>query len=216
MPLGTLAQNKAKTHYEYLLYVPTKERKPGQKYPLLIYLHGSSQRGHDLNKLKAYGLPHLIDRGRDFDFIIASPQCPAGKLWSTDNWFESLYQELTAKYPVDTSRVYLTGISMGGGGTFDVAKDYPHRFAALVPLCAWNSDTTRLCSLRHVPIWTFHGTADEQVPFAETQSKVAALRQCRGNIRLTTLENEGHGIQWLYEQQGTYDIYEWMLRHRKP
>lgn len=204
---------KPEANYKYLIYLPKDHQT--KKYPVVIYLHGGSHSGNDLNKLKQYGLPHEIEQGREFGFIAVSPQCPEGKMWSTENWFGSLYKELTKKYLVDTSRIYLTGISMGGGGVFDVAKDYPDTFAALVPLCAWSSNTDRICNLRKTPIWTFHGSEDQLVPISQTESKVKALQACKGNIRYTRLENDGHGIQWLYEDQASYDIYEWMLKHRK-
>lgn len=204
---------KVEAKYNYLIYLPKDHQE--KEYPVIIYLHGSSHVGDDLNKLKRYGLPHVIDKGQEFDFIIISPQCPDGKLWSTENWFEPLYAELLTKYRIDTNRIYLTGVSMGGGGVFDVAKDHPDKFAALVPLCAWASNTDRICNISNIPIWTFHGTEDNVVPISQTESKVEALKACNGNIQFTKLENEGHGIQWLYESRDSYDIYEWMLQHRK-
>lgn len=202
--------------YNYLLYLPKEYTTEKKKYPLVIYLHGSSQKGNDINKLKTYGPPQLVDKGRDFDFIIVSPQCPAGvRNWSAENWFESLFAELNSKYEIDPDRIYLTGVSMGGGGTFDLAKRYPDKFAALVPLCAWDSDVTNLCSIRHIPTWTFHGKQDAVVPVSETEEKVKKLRDCKGKIELTVLENEGHSIQWLYEKQDLYNIYDWMLKHKR-
>jgi len=211
----TAAHPKEKKKYEYLLYLP-KEYNTAKKYPLIIYLHGSSQKGNDLDKLKAYGPPQLTEKGRHFDFIIASPQCPANvRNWSTQNWFDSLYLDLLSKYKIDTDRVYLTGISMGGGGTFEIAKENPDKFAALVPLCAWDSDVANLCKLSTIPIWTFHGRQDSVVSLSETEEKVKTLQGCKGNIQLTVLENEGHSIQWLYEKQDTYNIYDWMLKHKR-
>lgn len=211
--LSAQSLSKTEAKYNYLIYLPKDHLE--KKYPVIIYLHGSSHRGNDLNKLKQYGLPHEIDKGQEFDFIIISPQCPDGKLWSTENWFGPLYAELISKYQIDTNRIYLTGVSMGGGGVFDVAKDYPDKFAALVPLCAWASGIERLCSISHIPIWTFHGTEDNVVPISQTVSKVEALKSCNGNIQFTSLENQGHRIQWLYGNQESYDIYEWMLKHKK-
>lgn len=205
-----------KKKYKYLLYLPKEYNAAKKSYPLVIYLHGGSQRGHDLNKLKTYGLPQLVEKGKDFEFIIASPQCPDGVTdWSSENWFDSLFVDLNTKYRIDPDRVYLTGISMGGGGTFEIAKKYPDKFAALVPLCAWNSAITNICAIRQIPTWTFHGKLDEIVPIAETEEKVKKLRDCKGNTTFTVLENDGHGIQWLYEKNDTYDIYEWMLKHKR-
>lgn len=180
-------------------------------YPLVIYLHGGSQGGKDLSKLKTYGLPCLVAQGREFNFIIASPQCPDGKFWSTETWFDSLYADLTTRYRIDPKRVYLTGISMGGYGTWSTAIAYPDRFAAIVPLCG-GGDSTQVCRIGQLPVWTFHGTADEIISITETERLVRQLSRCGGNVKFTRLENEGHGIQHLYENPALYD---WLLRQHK-
>ncbi|GAB3509119.1 alpha/beta fold hydrolase [Spirosoma knui] len=203
---------KVKSTYDYLLYLPKEYTKQTATYPLVIYLHGGSQKGKDLNKLKAYGLPHLVDKGTDYPFIIASPQCPDNKYWSTDNWFENLYKDLVSKYRVDTSRIYVTGISMGGFGAWQVAMDYPDTFAAVVPLCGGCNDSTQICRMSHVPVWTFHGTADDQIPVSETERLVNRLEKCNGNVTFTRLNGEGHGIQYVYENKA---IFDWMLKQKR-
>jgi len=209
------SQLKPKADYNYLLYLPKDYSEQTKSYPLVIYLHGGSQKGDDLNKLKSYGLPYLVDQGNEFDFIIVSPQCPDNKYWSSEDWFEPLYTKLLADYRVDVDRVYLTGISMGGYGTYIVAMDYPDKFAAIVPLCGGcnDSDTTRICHLKNTPIWAFHGTADDKIPLSETERIVDALNKCEGNIKFTKLEGEGHGIEYLYEKCS--HIYEWMLKQNR-
>jgi len=92
---------KPKARYNYLLHLPKDYHQKTVPYPVIIYLHGSSHRGTDLNKLKGYGIPQLIEQGKEFDFIIASPQCPDGKSWGTENWFDALYNELKTKYRID-------------------------------------------------------------------------------------------------------------------
>lgn len=208
----SFAQTKPKEHYKYLLYVPKTYASDKATYPLVIYLHGGSHRGQDLNKLKGYGLPNLVDKGENFPFIIASPQCPDGKYWSTDNWFEPLYDELKAKYRIDPKRVYLTGISMGGYGTWQTAVAYPDRFAAIVPLCGGCDDSTQICRIKHVPVWAFHGTADDIIPISETERLIKRLERCYGTVLFTRLETEGHGIQYLYENKA---IYDWLLKQHK-
>lgn len=203
---------KASKKYGYLLYLPKSYSATKAAYPLVIYLHGGSQRGSDLNKLKVYGLPHLVDQGREFNFIIASPQCPDGKFWSTDNWFDSLYAELTTRYRVDPKRVYLTGISMGGYGTWQTAVAYPDKFAAIIPLCGGCDDSTQICRIRQLPVWTFHGTADDLISIDETARLVRRLNQCDGKVKFTRLENEGHSIQYLYEKA---EMYDWLLKQHK-
>jgi len=213
--VDSYSQVKERVNYDYLLYLPSEYSTQAKEYPLVIYLHGGSQKGTDLNKLKTYGLPYLVDKGTDFDFIIASPQCPDNKYWSTDNWFDSLYLDLKSKYRIDTSKVYLTGISMGGYGVFITAMDFPDKFAALIPLCGGcnDSDTTRICNLSNIPIWAFHGTDDDKIPFRETERIVDALEECDGKIKFTPIENEGHNIQYMYENNP--DIYDWMLKQGK-
>jgi predicted peptidase len=203
---------KPKEKYNYLLYLPKDYSATKASYPLIIYLHGGSQRGNDLTKLKTYGLPQQVDKSKDFPFIIASPQCPDGKFWSTDNWFEPLYDELTTKYRVDPKRIYLTGISIGGYGTWQTAVAYPDKFAAIVPLCGGCDDSTQVCTIKHIPIWTFHGTADNVIPINETEQLVKRLEQCGGHVKFTRLENEGHGIQYLYEDKS---IYDWLLQQHQ-
>lgn len=210
----TQAQSRIKNSakYPYLLYLPSEYNTSQATFPVVIYLHGGSQRGEDLTKLKVYGLPNLVDKGRNFPFIIVSPQCPDGKFWSTDNWFDSLHTELIMKYRVDQKRIYLTGISMGGYGAWQTAVAYPNTFAAVLPLCGGCDDSTQICRVKHIPIWTFHGTADDLIPISETERLVNRLHACQGQVKFTRLENEGHNIQYLYEDKA---LYAWLLKQHK-
>ncbi|MBN2611135.1 MAG: dienelactone hydrolase family protein [Bacteroidales bacterium] len=198
--------------YEYLLYLPDDyQSKPKKDFPLIIYLHGASLRGSDFNMVKKYGLPHLVDKGWEFDFIIVSPQCPLKKSWESENWFDNLYAEITAKYRVDTNRIYLTGMSLGGFGTWSLAVEYPDKFAAIVPLCG-GGRPEKICAISHVPVWAFHGTADAVVPIKRTEELVDKLLKCNGNVKFTRLKDKGHAIQWVYQDK---KIYSWMLKHKK-
>lgn len=211
----SFAQEKQKVNYKHLTYLPKSYNTDTSKYPLVIYLHGGSQKGNDLKKLKVYGLPYLVDKGKEFDFIMIAPQCPDGRYWSTENWFDSLYNEVTSNYRIDKSRVYVTGISMGGYGTYTAALDHPEKIAAIVPLCGGinDSDITRICALKDIPILTFHGTADDQISILETERIAKYLKKCNGKITFRRLKGEGHGIQYLYETRP--EIYEWLLRQKK-
>ena len=212
LSLSTLAQTKQPARYPYQLYLPKNYATTKQTFPLVIYLHGGSQRGTDLTKLNLYGLPKLVNQERNFPFIIAAPQCPDGKFWSTDNWFDSLYTDLTSRYRIDKGRVYLTGISMGGYGTWQTAVAHPTTFAAIIPLCGGCDDSTQICKINRLPIWAFHGTDDDLVHIDETARLVKRLQQCHGNVRFTRLQNEGHGIQYLYENP---KLYQWLLRQHR-
>jgi predicted peptidase len=200
--------NKYQANYPYLLYVPPWYDTVSQSVPLVIYLHGSSKRGSDLNRLKAYGLPFYVDRGHQYNFIIASPQCPAGKSWLTDDWFGPLYAQLRQNYRIDTTRVYVMGMSLGGYGTWHVALDYPEVFAALVPICGGCLDSANICKIGHIPTWAFHGKKDKAVPFSETEKLVNRLQQCGGNIRFTPLPDKGHNLAYLFNDA---DVLMWML-----
>lgn len=202
---------KPKVNYPYLLYLPKQYSTSQNNFPLIIYLGGGSQAGSDLNKLKTYGIPFYIEQEHEYHFIIASPQCPEGKYWTTEDWFDSLFTDITSKYRVDTMRIYVTGISNGGFGTWQVAMDYPDKFAAIVPLCGGvnDSDTANISKLKQLPVWAFHGTADNMIPIDETERVVSKLEPY-GNIKFTRLQNEGHVIQYLYEDD---KIFDWMLQH---
>lgn len=206
---------KEKVLYPYLAYLPKKyPAENRQPYPVLIYLHGGSLRGKHLSKLKTYGPPQEIAKGREFDLIIISPQCPENKYWSSDNWFEPLYADIIKKYNIDTNRVYLSGISIGGYGTWITAMDYPDRIAAIAPLCGGcnDSDTGKISNLKSMPILTYHGTADDMIPISETQRIVDKLKPVNKQLKFVKIEGEDHGIQYLYQDTV---IYNWLLQYSK-
>src|SRR5690348_14723690 len=144
---------------KYLLYLPQDYAKQ-DNWPLMIFLHGYGERGNDLELVKKHGLPKNIQAGENFPFIIASPQCPDTTAWPEQvDELKGLIDSLIAEYKVDTSRVYLTGLSMGGYGTWFLASRYPEKFAAIAPICGgggwWMID-----NLKKIPTWVFHGDAD--------------------------------------------------------
>lgn len=196
--------------YPYLIYLPADYSiEASKKYPVLIYLHGGSHRGNDLEKLKEWGPPKLIAQGRQFNFIIVSPQCPENKLWITDDWFEPLMDELAAKYRVDTSNIFVTGISMGGFGTWQVAMDFPDRIKAIVPLCVSCKDSVNICRISHIPVWAFHGVNDGLVSVKHTDRLINRLQKCNAEVKYSRLENRHHGIWNLYD---TDEIYDWLMQ----
>jgi predicted peptidase len=198
--------------YRYLLYLPDNYSMESQRrYPLLVYLHGKSCRGYNLEKLKSYGPPYLISKGWEFPFIIVSPQCPPDRIWNTDDWFPSLYESLSGKYRIDDRRVYLTGMSMGGSGVWALAIKHPEYFAAAIPLCGgWRTKNVK--AMKHIPVWAFHGANDKIVAPVETEKMVDALRKAGGRVRYSKLKGKGHSIHKVYENK---NIYEWLLKHRK-
>ncbi|MBI5020830.1 MAG: prolyl oligopeptidase family serine peptidase [Ignavibacteriales bacterium] len=211
-------QNPKNVRYHYLSYTPKDYNTDTLKrLPLIIYLHGGSRRGTDLKKLYADGIPDQIYRGREFPFIIIVPQCPEHIRWSTDNWFENLYKEVTDKYRIDTNRVYLTGFSLGGAGTWYIAAKYPDKFAAIAPMSGFTSHIdyidNNIDKLNNIPIWAFHGKIDNVVPFEETERVIKKLEGKNKELRFSVEHEVGHWINWLvYPNQALYD---WFLQYDK-
>lgn len=198
----------------YLLYLPRDYGKVRKRWPVILYLHGGSQRGDDPAVLKGYGLPKLLESRKDFPFVVVSPQCPAGEIWSDAGALVKLLDEVAARYAVDEARVYLTGISMGGYGTWYLAYKHPERFAAIAPLAPYSPITYWASSgrLLGTPVWMFHGEKDEVTPLGEASEMARLLKQAGGDVRLSVLEGQGHGIADVYEDER---LYEWFLRHRR-
>ncbi len=198
---------------DYLLYLPKDYSQGDKKWPLIVFLHGSGERGSDLNKVKAHGPPKLVEQGKDMPFIIVSPQCPRGKWWpSRVETIMALIDEIAEKYDVDQSRIYLTGLSMGGYGTWSVACAHPERFAAIVPICGGGM-TFIVHNLKDMPVWAFHGAKDPAVPLKESQRMVNAVNVSGGEAKLTVYPNAGHD-SWTR----TYDdpeLYKWLLKHKR-
>ena len=174
-----------------------------------MFLHGIGECGEDLQKVKTHGPPKLVEQGKEFPFILVSPQCPEGSWWS-DNVLDGLLKELEEKYNVDKNRIYVTGLSMGGYGTWSLAMEYPHRFAAIAPVCGGGNVRT-VCKLKDMPIWVFHGAKDNVVPIAESQKLVDALKKCGNDVKFTIYPEANHD-SWT-ETYKNPELYKWLLSH---
>ena len=207
-------QRKVTLEMEYLLALPKDYDKDTTKaWPLMVFLHGAGERGSDINKVKVHGPAKLVEQGKDFPFIIVSPQCPEGQWWS--NRLETvmaLVDEIAEKYRVDPKRVYLTGLSMGGYGTWSIASTFPNRFAAIVPICG-GGQPYLAGNLKSVPIWAFHGAKDSVVPVAESERMVDAVKKTGGNAKLTVYPEAQHD-SWT-ETYNNPALYEWLLKQSK-
>ena len=194
-------------HMKYLLYVPDME-SPENGFPLMLFLHGSGERGDDLELVKKHGPPSFLDHRSDFPFMVASPQCPEGKQWEPYKLIE-LLNELAGIANIDTSRVYVTGLSMGGHGTWDLAMFAPERFAAIAPVCG-KGDVSRACILKDMPTWVFHGARDKVVPSSYSDEMVEALQDCGAYVKYSLYPDVDH-FSWVpaYEDQ---ELYEWLLQ----
>lgn len=203
---------------KYLLYLPKGyDEGNEQKWPLVLFLHGMGERGDDLELVKRHGIPKIIEQGKDFPFIAVSPQCPLESVWYMElDALHGLLRAVIDKYRVDTSRIYLTGLSMGGFGSWHLAATYPRMFAAVVPICGGTIPAIgfpeRIKVLKDIPIWAFHGAKDETVPLQKSQELIDVLRRHGGNVRFTVYPEAGHD-SWTQ----TYDnpeLYEWLLQQK--
>jgi predicted esterase len=200
----------------FLIYVPANYQPAENSYPLMLFLHGRGESGEDLAKVKKWGPPQMVERGESLPFIIVSPQCPADDWWASEAQtarLTELLDWLTESLPVDRERIYLTGLSMGGYGTWALASRQPNRFAAIVPVCGGGSTDTA-AQLTQLPIWAFHGDQDQVVPLKQSQEMVDAIRQA-GNtqIRFTILEHVGHN-SWS-SAYALPELYSWMLQQQR-
>jgi predicted peptidase len=196
----------------YLLYLP-KDYDPQKRWPLVLFLHGSGQRGTDLTSVTKHGLPKLVEEGQDFPFILVSPQCPKRSGWYVQTpALNVLLDEIEGSYAVDPDRIYVTGLSMGGYGTWGLAVSNPQRFAALMPICG-AGDPEEISVIKHVPTWVFHGDKDDVVPLAEVEATVNALKACGGNVKFTVYPGVGHN-SWT-QTYNNPEVYTWLLSHHK-
>ncbi|MFA6456677.1 MAG: alpha/beta hydrolase-fold protein [Bacteroidota bacterium] len=175
----------------YLFFMPRDTSAViNGKYPLILFLHGIGESGSDLWKVKGEGLPKILDGKNSFPFIVVSPQCPSSTEWYYNGGMQkklnSLIDSLIERYPVDTNRIYLTGLSMGGIGTLDLAIRYPKRFAALIPIAFRIEEGWDLCVIKNIPMWAFHGEKDDIIPFSKAQSVITTLIGCGGNPTFTS------------------------------
>lgn len=198
---------------KYLLFLPEGYGNGQKRWPLMLFLHGAGERGSDLEKVKKHGPPKIVQTKRDFPFIVVSPLCPGGKSWTTKTEaLITLLDEIISRYEVDTERIYLTGLSMGGYGSWALASEYPDRFVAVVPICGGGNRMMAL-SLKDVPIWAFHGAKDDVVPLKEAQEMVDAVNACGGNAKLTVYPDANHD-SWTRTYNNP-ELYDWLLKHRR-
>ena len=198
--------------YPYLVDLPQGyDADPGKRWPLILYLHGGHENGHNLQLIRVSGLAGVIAKGRQIPAIVISPQCPYGEEWN-QRVLSQLLDEVCAKYHVDPDRIYLTGISMGGDAVWDLALDHPERFAALVTIAA-ESDPEDTARIKDIPVWAFHGQKDDVVPVEQAIDMVNGIRQAGGHAHLTLFPDLGHGA---WDQTYAEDaIYTWLFAQKR-
>lgn len=201
-----------RTSLNYLLWLPADYKKDKSKtFPVMIFLHGSGERGENLDLVKKNGPPSFVENRPDFPFILVSPQCPEGTWWEIED-LQAMLEKILDKYRIDRSRIYLTGLSMGGFGTWSWACKYPDQFAAIAPVCG-GGEAIFADELKNVPVWAFHGEADPVVPLKRSVEMVEAMNANGGSAKITIYPGVGHD-SWInaYNDQ---ELYKWLLSNKK-
>lgn len=210
---------------EYLVFLPKNyDAKSKEGFPTILFLHGAGERGTNVWQATVHGPSKYIVEHPDFPFILITPQCPPGEVWSKDVLL-ALLGEVTNKYAVDESRIYLTGLSMGGYGAWSLGLSYPEKFAALVPICGGGDagaivlarngyDPKRAQALKTLPVWVFHGAKDPVVPISESEHLVDALKRLKiEEIKFTVYPEAQHNA-WT-ETYNNPELYKWLLEHER-
>ena len=205
----------------YLLFTPKGYDPTGDKqWPLMLFLHGAGERGTDLQKVAVHGPPKLVKARPDFPFLVVSPQCPNNETWSNEVLL-ALLDEVIATHKVDTNRVYLTGLSMGGYGSWSLALQYPERWAAVAPICGGGNTIDALltprkkaAALKALPFWVFHGGKDPVVKLDESERMVQALKSAGVKEVKLTIYPEAQHDSWT-ETYADEKLYEWFLQHER-
>ena len=201
---------QVKVQMDYLLYLP-KDYDKQESWPLVLFLHGAGERGDDLELVKVHGPPKLIAEGKDFPFIVVSPQCPKERWWEPIE-LTALLDQIVKTHKVDEDRICVTGLSMGGFGSWRLAAYTPHRFAAIAPICG-GGETYWTRRFPHLPVWVFHGAKDTGVPLERSQEMVDALKKAGGEPKLTVYPEAGHD-SWT-ETYNNPKFYEWLMEQER-
>ena len=184
---------------------------PDRQWPLMLFLHGAGERGDSLALVAVHGPLKERAAGRDLPFVIVAPQVPSGERWTVGRVAAAL-DDAVSQYRIDEDRVYLTGLSMGGFGTWEAVMRMPERFAAAVPVCGGGLPLG-VEAAASVPVWAFHGAMDPVVPIEMSVGMVRALRNAGGEVQFTVYPDAGHD-SWT-ETYANPEVYDWLLQHRR-
>lgn len=201
-----------------------------QNFPLVVFLHGAGERGNDNEKQIVHIKKLFLDpsnRANYKSFVIA-PQCPEGQKWVDIDWTTNLgrtgdlsitmkkvlalIEEVIDTFPIDTNRIYVTGVSMGGYGAWELIAAMPDRIAAAIPICG-GADITTADKIKNIPIWAFHGSADNVVPVKFSREIVQELKKYNGDILYTEYKGVKHG-SW-FKAYKEKDLLKWMFDKKR-
>lgn len=201
-----------KDGYNFWLSVPDTYEAQQEKMPVVLFLHGASLCGNDLSRVRRYGCLHAISMGRDIDALVVAPQNPGGA-WNPQR-IMAVLDWVKEHYALDTNRLYVLGMSLGGYGTFDFTATYPDKIAASMALCG-GSSRKDFCGLNRVPLWIIHGTADRDVPLSRSQVIVDAMKAC-GPTDLLRFD-KFRGVNHSQPAKIFYlpETYQWLFSHSR-
>ena len=182
------------------------------KLPLVVFLHGSGERGDDLEMLKKHGPPKQALEGEGLPFVVLAPQCPAKKWWNQKT-INELTKKIAGEENIDPKRIHITGLSMGGFGTWSAIATAPELYASAVPICGGGAPATAEL-IKNIPIWTFHGEEDEAVPVSKTREMEKALHEAGAKLLRTTYYPEVGHDSWTLAYADPA-LYAWMMLQSK-
>lgn len=203
-----------KEKLDYYLYYPEDyETNIEKEFPILLFLHGGGESGDTLGALKKNGPPKLIVQGKQFPFLILAPQNPHQKKWWNTRAVNQLLDTVVANNRVDKKRIYLTGLSRGGGAAWEMAVQYPEKFAALAVVCGMTPLPYAAWIEKDMPIWVFHGEEDKSIPISESETMVERLKGMGYDVQFTRYPGVGHD-SWV-KAYATDELYEWFERQQR-
>ncbi len=198
----------------YYLYFPEDyEDREHEKFPLLLFLHGGGESGDSLSTLKSNGPPKLIAEGKQFPFLILAPQNPYKKKWWNTRAVAQLLDTIVESNRVDKNRIYLTGLSRGGAAAWEMAVQYPDKFAALAVVCGMAPVPYAGWINKEMPIWVFHGEEDKSIPILESEAMVNRLKEMDYDVQFTRYPGIGHD-SWT-KAYTTEELYSWFIAQSK-
>lgn len=199
---------------QYYLYFPTGyEETESEKFPLLLFLHGGGEAGGTLEDLKTNGPPKLLAEGKEFPFLILAPQNPYKRKWWNTRAVMQLLDTIIETNRVDIDRIYLSGLSRGGSAAWELAVQYPDKFAAMAVVCGMTPVPYAAWINKKLSIWVFHGTEDKSIPISESEDMVTKLKEMGYDVTFTRYEGVGHNA-WV-RAYNTEELYEWFMKQNR-